>query len=93
MGLLDLTFFLLQSIFQLEQLISYKLDEATMNLLQVRLFNVAPDKLIGSLGNGDGNGNENCKKARGLNLFSKTKTLHVHHPFLYISAQLQHESA
>ena len=93
MGLLDLTFFLLQSIFQLEQLISYKLDEATMNLLQVRLFNVAPDKLIGSLSNGDGNGNENCKKAIGLNLFSKTKTLHVHHPFLYISVRIQHESA
>ena len=89
MALLDLTFFLLQSIFQLEQLISYKLDEATMNLLQVRLFNVALDKLIGSLSNG----NENCKKAIGLNLSSKTKTLHVHHPFLYISAQLQHESA
>ena len=91
MGLLDLTFFLLQSIFQLEQLISYKLDEATMNLLQVRLFNIAPDKLIGSLSNADGNGNENCKQAIGL--ISETKTLHVHHPFLYISAQLQHESA
>ena len=65
-----------------------------MNLLQVRLFNVAPDKLIGSLSNGDGNGNENCIKAIGLNLFCKTKTLYVHHPFLYIfSAQLQHESA
>ena len=64
-----------------------------MNLLQVRLFNVALDKLIGSLSNGDGNGNENCKKEIGLNLFSKTKTLHVHRRFLYISAQLQHESA
>ena len=87
MGLLDLTFFLLKSIFQLEQLISYKLDEATINLLQVRLINTAPDKLIGSLSNSDGNGNENCKKAIGLNLLSETKT------FLYISAQLQHESA
>ena len=38
LDLLDLTFFLFQSIFQLEQLISYKLDEATMNLLQVRLL-------------------------------------------------------
>ena len=92
MGLLDLTYFLLQSIFQLEQLISYKLDEATMNLLQVRLINAAPDKLIGSLSNSDGNGNENCKKAMGIYL-AKQKLLHVHHPFLYISAQLQHESA
>ena len=81
MGLLDLTFFLLQSIFQLEQLISYKLDEATMNLLQVRLINAAPDKLIGSLSNSDGNGNENCKKAIGLNLFSETKTFACASPF------------
>ena len=73
MGLLDLSFFLLQSIFQLEQLISYKLDEATMNLLQVRLFNVALDKLIGSLSNADGNGNENCKKEIGLIYLAKQK--------------------
>ena len=48
---------------------------------------------MGGLSNGDGKGNENCKKVTGLNLFSKTKTFRVHHPFLYISAQLQRECA
>lgn len=38
LGLTRPYLFLLQSIFQLEQLISCKLDEATMNLLQVRLL-------------------------------------------------------
>ena len=40
---------------------------------------------IGSLSNddGDGDGNENGKKANVL--ISKTTTLHVHHAFLYIS--------
>ena len=40
------------------------------------------DKL-GSLSSDDGNGNENCKKAIGLD--NKTTNMHLHHrPFLYI---------
>ena len=35
------------------------------------------------LGNYDGDGKENVKKATGL--MSKTTTLHVHHAFLFIS--------
>ena len=34
----------------------------------------------------NGNGNENVKKAIGL--WSKTTSLHMHHPFLYISLPL-----
>ena len=40
-------------------------------------------RLVGSLRNDDGDGNESGKKAIGL--ISKTTTLHVHHVFLYIS--------
>ena len=39
--------------------------------------------LVESFSNDDGNDNKNGKKAIGL--ISKTKTLHVHHTFLYIS--------
>ena len=35
-------------------------------------------------GNGNGNGNENVKK-KTIGLLSKTTSLHVHHPFVYIS--------
>ena len=46
--------------------------------------------LIGSFGNGDGDGSENGKKAIGL--ISKTSTLHVHHTlFLYISLPSLHD--
>ena len=38
---------------------------------------------IGSLRCDDGDGNGNATKAIGL--ISKTTTLHLHHPFLYIS--------
>ena len=38
---------------------------------------------------GDGDGNENVKKAIGL--LSKTTSLHVHHAFLYISLLLLHD--
>ena len=44
---------------------------------------------VGSFSNDDGDGNENVKKAVGL--LSKTTTLHVHHPFLYISLPLLHD--
>ena len=46
---------------------------------------------VGSFSNddGDGNGNENLKKAIGL--LSKTTSLHVHHAFLYISLPLLHD--
>ena len=41
---------------------------------------------VGSFSNDDGDGNENVKKAIGL--LSKTTSLHMHHPFLYISLPL-----
>ena len=41
---------------------------------------------VGSFSNDDGDGNENVKKAIGL--WSKTTSLHAHHPFLYISLPL-----
>ena len=44
---------------------------------------------VGSFSNEDGDGNENVKKVIGL--LSKTTTLHVHHPFLYISLPLLHD--
>ena len=46
---------------------------------------------VGSFSNddGDGDGNENVKKAIGL--LSKTTSLHVHHAFLYISLPLLHD--
>ena len=44
------------------------------------------EMLVGSFSNGDGDGNENVKKAMGL--WSKTTSLHAHHPFLYISLPL-----
>ena len=44
---------------------------------------VAVIVILGSFSNDDGDGSENVKKAIGL--LSKTTTLHVHHPFLYIS--------
>ena len=47
-------------------------------------------KIIGSLSNDDGNGNENGKKAIGL--ISKTTTLLVQHAFLYISLPSLHDS-
>ena len=53
---------------------------------------IAPKSpLLGSVSNedGDGNGNENAKKAMGL--LSKTTTLHVHHAFLYISLPSLHD--
>ena len=45
---------------------------------------------VGSFSNddGDGDSNENVKKALGL--LSKTTSLHVHHTFLYISLPLLH---
>ena len=45
---------------------------------------------VGSFSNddGDGNGNENVKKA--IVLLSKTTSLHVHHAFLYIVWPLPH---
>ena len=52
---------------------------------------------IGSLSNddGDGDGNENGKKANVL--ISKTTTLHVHHTFfvhfLAVVARLRHETS
>ena len=50
---------------------------------------------IGTLRCDDSNGNETVKKTIGL--MSKTKALHVHHAFLYISfavtARLQRENA
>ena len=47
-------------------------------------------KIIGSLSNDDGNGNENGKKAIGL--ISKKTTLLVQHAFLYISLPFLHDS-
>ena len=49
-------------------------------------------KIIGSLSNddGNGNGNENGKKAIGL--ISETTTLLVQHAFLYISLPFLHDS-
>ena len=47
--------------------------------------------LIGSLSDDDGDGNENGKKAIGLDMTSKTTTLHVHHSFLYISLPSLHD--
>ena len=44
----------------------------------------------GSLRNDDGDGNENGKKAIGLNS-GKTTTLHVHHAFLYASLPSLHD--
>ena len=42
-----------------------------------------------SFSNGDGDGNENGKKAIGL--ISKTTTLHMHHTILYISLPSLHD--
>ena len=47
------------------------------------------NKLLGTLRNYDGDGNENVKKAIGL--LSETTSLHVHHAFLYISLPLLHD--
>ena len=51
---------------------------------------------IGTLRCDDSNGNETVKK-NTIGLVSKTKALHVHHAFLYISfavtARLQRENA
>ena len=43
-----------------------------------------PLLILGSLGNDDGEVNENGKE--GIDLISKTTTLQVHHAFLYISS-------
>ena len=48
-----------------------------------------PLLILGSLGNDDGEVNENGKE--GIDLISKTATLHVHHAFLYISLPSLHE--
>ena len=48
-----------------------------------------PLLILGSLGNDDGEVNENGKE--GIDLISKTTTLQVHHPFLYISLPSLHE--
>ena len=48
------------------------------------------EKIQGNLRNDDGDGNENGKKATGLDMTSKTTTLHVHHAFLYISLPSLH---
>ena len=45
----------------------------------------------GSLSKDDGDGNENSKKAIGLDMTRKTTTLHVHHAFLYISLPSLHD--
>ena len=45
-------------------------------------------QFVKSLSNDDDDGNENGKKAIGL--ISKTRTLHVHHAFLYISLPSLH---
>ena len=42
----------------------------------------------GTVRNYDGYGNENVEKA--VSLMSKTKTLHLHHAFLYISLPSRH---
>ena len=44
---------------------------------------------LGSLSNDDGDGNENDKRAIGLDW--QTTTLHVHHAFLYISLPSLHD--
>ena len=50
---------------------------------------------IGTLRSNDADGKENVKKKKGF--ISKTRTLHVHHAFLYISfpifARLRREDA
>ena len=53
------------------------------------LFSLASSTIVlGSFSNDDSDGNENVKKAVGL--LSKTTSLHLHHPFLYISLPLLH---
>jgi len=58
--------------------------------LTAAVLKTFPEQTVGTLRNyeGDGNGNGNVKKA--ICLMSKTTTLHVHHAFLYISLQSQH---
>ena len=46
----------------------------------------AREMSVGSFSSDHGDGNENVKKAIGL--WSKTTSLHAHHPFLYISLPL-----
>ena len=46
-------------------------------------------EVIGILRSDDGDGNGNITKAIGL--ISKTKILHVHHAFLYISLPSMHD--
>ena len=48
-----------------------------------------PLLILGSLGNDDGEVNENGKE--GIDFISKTTTLQVHHAFLYISLPSLHE--
>ena len=48
-----------------------------------------PLLILGSLGNDDGEVNENGKE--GIDLISKTTTLQVHDAFLYISLPSLHE--
>ena len=62
------------------------LQRSQKNLIVTEIYN---GRIIGSFSNDDGDGNENVKKAIGL--LSKKTSLHVHHPFLYISLPLLHD--
>ena len=51
-------------------------------------FDTVSHAILESASNGDGDGNENGKKAKDS--FNKTTTLHVQHTFLYISLPSLH---
>ena len=59
------------------------------NLPRMHAFHAADTKILGSLCNEDGDGNENLKKAVGL--WTRTTALHVHHTFWYISLPSLHD--
>ena len=65
---------------------------ASGNLLTVSLIRAfldcRPRGMLGTLRNYDGDGNGNVRKAIGS--MSKTRILHVHHAFLYISLKYLH---
>ena len=54
-----------------------------------KAFDTVSHAILQSASNGDGDGNENGKKA--IDFFSKATTLHVQHTFLYISFPSLHD--
>ena len=66
-------------------------DFGVFEVLAASFLPQLPQTTLGSLRNDDDEGNENAKKPTGLDITSKTTTLHVHHAFSYISLPSLHD--